>query len=487
MTGTELPAVTIARAGEAPFAAATAVFNLAAPVRPAAAVTVRTVEEVRRAVRHAVSERLWIRPLTSGHASSSARPMDDSLLVRTEPAGPVEIDAASRTARIPAGTRWGAVVEAAAAHGLAAAHGTSATVGVVGYLLRGGVSVYGRHTGLAVNTVRAVELVTADGELHCADAATDPELFWALRGGGGGFGVVTAVEIGLFPADRVITGAAFWPAAHGPELFSRWIRWTRNAPSTVTTALRVMNLPDVPGIPPELTGGPVVCLTGTVLARTEHDAVTAERRAEELLGPLRSVAEPLLDTWSAAAPPAVVGSHMDPTDPVPVAGDHLLLSQLGEDGIDVFLRLLGEGSGSPLVNAELRQLGGALAAHHPDGGALTRLDAAFAFTAGGLVTDPAAESAIRAHCAKVRSGLAPWDTGWTAPTLVEHLDQPQRHLSPDTVARVDRVRRRIDPSGIFRHDIPPGASARYEKETDASAAPMSNPGHRHRLTDERRL
>ncbi|MFD3659463.1 FAD-binding protein [Streptomyces sp. NPDC058659] len=461
MTGIDPPAVTITHPGQASFAAATAVFNLAAPVRPAAAVTVHTAEQARAAVRHALSERLWARPHTTGHASSSARPMHDALLIRTEPAGAVEIDAKARTARVPAGTRWGAVVEAAAAHGLAAAHGTSSTVGVVGYLLRGGISVYGRHTGLAVNTVRAIELVTADGESRRVDATRDPELFWALRGGGGGFGVVTALEIGLFPAARVITGAAFWPAAHGPQLFSRWIRWTRDAPQAVTTALRVMNLPDVPGIPPELTGGPVVCLTGTVLSPTDDDLANARLQAHDLLGPLRAVAPTLLDTWSDTAPTAVAASHMDPTDPVPVVGDHLLLSTLDQDATDTFLRLLGEGSHSPLVNAELRQLGGALAAPDPHGGALSRLDAAFAFTAGGLALDPAAADTIRAHCAKVRSALAPWDTGWTAPTLVERPDQPQRHLPPDAIARADRVRRRVDPSGIFRYDIPPGASARY--------------------------
>ncbi|MEU6405199.1 FAD-binding protein [Streptomyces sp. NPDC046985] len=461
MTGTEARAVRIARPPEAEYAAATAVFNLAAPVRPAAAVTVRTADEVRAAVRRARADRLWVRPHTSGHASSSARPMHGSLLVRTEPSGPVEVDAAARVARVPAGTRWAAVVEAAAAHGLAAAHGTSPTVGVVGYLLRGGVSVYGRHTGLAANALRAVELVTADGLTCRADAAADPELFWALRGGGGGFGVVTAVEIGLFPAARVIAGAAFWPAAHGRELTARWTRWTRDAPGTVTTALRVMNLPAVPGIPPELTGGPVLCLTGTVLSPAEDDLGAARLRAEDLLAPLRAVAAPLLDTWREGAPTAVPQAHMDPTEPVPVLGDHLLLSPLGPDGAEVFLQLLGEGSGSPLVNAELRQLGGALAVPAPDGGALSRLDAAFAFTAGGLAVDPAARAAIQAHCAKVRSALAPWDTGWTAPTLVERLDQPQRHLPPETVARVDGVRRRIDPDGLFRHDVTPGSSARY--------------------------
>ncbi|KJK58375.1 FAD-binding oxidoreductase [Saccharothrix sp. ST-888] len=461
MNGTDQSAAAVARPGEPAFAAATAVFNLAAPVRPAAAVTVRTADQVRAALRHAEAEQLWVRVHTSGHAASSARPMDGSLLIRTEPAGPVEVDPQTRTARIPAGTRWGAVVEAAARHGLAAPHGSSPTVGAVGYLLRGGISFYGRRAGLAVNSVRAVELVTPDGELRRVDGTADPELFWALRGGGGGLGVVTAVEIGLFPAARVVTGAAFWPAVHGPELLSRWLRWTRDAPSAVTTALRVLNFPAVPGIPPVLTGGPVVCLAGVVLGPTADDLATAEAQAEELLGPLRAVAEPVFDTWCTTTPPAVVRTHMDPTDPVPVVGDHLLLSELDGQGAEVFLQVLGEGSGSPLVNAELRQLGGALAVPDPDGGALSHLEAAFAFTAGGLAVDPVATAAIRSHCAKVRSALAPWDSGWTAPTLVERLDQPQRHLSPEAVERLDRIRRRVDRSGRFRHDVPPGASARY--------------------------
>ncbi|MET8541628.1 FAD-dependent oxidoreductase [Kitasatospora sp. NPDC004799] len=451
----------VALPGDPDYAAATAVFNLAAPVRPAAAVTVRTVAEVRASLEHARRAGRWVRVHTTGHASSSARPMDDALLIRTEPAGPVEIDPAARTARVPAGTRWGAVVEAAAAHGLAAPHGTSPTVGVVGFLLRGGISFYGRRAGLAVNSVRAVELVTPDGEFRRVSAGADPELFWALRGGGGGLGVVTAIELELFPAARVVTGAAFWPAAHGPELLARWLDWSRDAPEEVTTAFRVMNLPAVPEIPAVLTGGPVVCLAGVVLSPTEDGVATAEGRAADLLGRFRAVAEPVLDTWCTTTPPAVVRTHMDPTDPVPVLGDHLLLSDLGKDGAETFLRVLGEGSGSPLVNAELRQLGGALAVPGPDGGALSHLEAAHAFTAGGLAVDRASAAAVRAHCAEVRSALAPWDTGRTAPTLVERLEQPQRHLSAAAVERLDRVRRRVDPAGRMRHDVPPGASNRY--------------------------
>ncbi len=456
MTTVDERGTSVALPGDPAFEAATQVFNLAAPAEPAAAVTARTVEEVRAAIRYAESERLPVRVHTTGHAAATARPMHNALLIRTELGGAVEVDAQRRVARIPAGTRWGAVVEAVAPHGLAAPHGSAATVGVVGYLLRGGLSFYSRKVGLAVNSVRAIELVTADGELRRVDASSDPELFWALRGGGGGFGVVTAVEVDLFPVARVVTGAAFWPAVHAAALLRTWREWTLDAPSEATTSLRVFNLPPLPEIPPVLRAGTVLCVDGVVLSATEDDVTTAQRQAEDLLEPLRSVAEPVLDTWELTTPPAVLHAHMDPADPVPIAGDHLLLDEIGEDGAGEFVRVVGEGSGSPLVVAGLRQLGGACSVPDPAGGALTHLAARFAYSGAGVPDSPATAAAIRSHCATVRAALSPWDTGRTAPTFVENLEQPQGHLSPDQVLAIDQVRDRVDPSGRFRDDILPG-------------------------------
>ncbi|MFI7057935.1 FAD-binding oxidoreductase [Streptosporangium canum] len=444
--------------GDAAYDAATQVFNLAAPARPVAAVTAHTIDQVRNAIRHAESEGLQVRVHTTGHASAATRPMDGAVLIRTELGGAVEIDARSRVARVPAGTRWGAVAEAGAPYGLAAPHGSSPTVGVVGYLLRGGLSPYGRQVGLAVNSVRAIELVTADGELRRVDASSDPQLFWALRGGGGGFGVVTAVEIELFPAVKVITGAAYWPAVHAERLLSAWRRWTLDAPWEVTTSLRVMNLPPLPDVPPALAAGPVLSVDGAVLSTTD-DVTVARRYAEDLLGPLRAVAEPVMDTWELTTPAAVLHAHMDPSDPVPFHGDHMLLSEIGDDGAAEFLRVVGEGSGSPLIVAGLRQLGGAFAVPDPAGGALDHLDARYSYAGSGVPFDPDVARALVDHCAKVRAALEPWDTGRTVPSFVERLDQPQRHLSPEQVDAVDRVRARVDPAGRFRGDIAPNASA----------------------------
>ncbi|WP_020670875.1 FAD-binding oxidoreductase [Amycolatopsis nigrescens] len=458
MTTIDEPGTSIALPAEPAYQDATRVFNLAAPARPAAALTARTVEEIRAALRYAESEGLPVRVHTTGHASAAVRPILDSLLIRTRLTGGVEIDAARRVARIPAGTCWGAVVEAACEHGLTAAHGSSATVGVVGYLLGGGMSFYGRKRGLAANSVRAIELVTADGEPRRVDASADPELFWALRGGGGGFGVVTAVELGLFPAAEVITGAAYWPAAHAGRLLSVWRRWTLDAPWDVTTSMRMMNLPRAPNVPPELAAGPTLCVDGAVLCE-DGDLAGASSHAEDLLGPLRAVAEPVLDTWQTTTASAVLHAHMDPDQPMPVIGDHLLLGELGADGAAEFLRVLGEGSGSPLIAAGLRQLGGAYSVPPPDAGALGHFEARYSYAGSGVPMGGVTAEELRAHCEKVREALGPWDTGRTAPSFVEHFGQPQGHLTEEQVLAVDRVRARVDPGGLFRGDIAPNATA----------------------------
>jgi hypothetical protein len=450
--------MSVSSPGEPGYADATRVFNLAAPARPAAAVTARSVADVRDALRFAAAEGLPVRTHTTGHAAAAGAPMDGALLIRTELAGAVEVDTARGLARMPAGTRWGAVVEATTPHGYTTPHGSSATVGVVGYLLGGGLSFYGRRVGLAANGVRAVELVTADGEPRRVDATTDPELFRALRGGGGGFGVVTAVEIDLFPATTVVTGAAFWPAVHARRLVSAWTRWCETAPDVASTSLRVMNLPDVPDVPRVLSQGPMVCVDGVVLA-PGADPTGAQAVAAELLGPLRTVAPPVMDTWRVATPADVPAVHMDPPEPVPFLGDHLLLRELGDDGVAAFVGAVGQDSGSPLVIAGLRQLGGAFAAPDVSGGVLNHVDARYSYSGSGVPLGPLTPEALLRYCGVVRAALAPWDTGRTLPTFVEHADQPQRHLTAEQVAAVDRVRTRVDPHGRFRGDVAVDATA----------------------------
>lgn len=435
--------------GDVGYAEATAVFNTALPLHPATAVTVRSVEEACAAVARAAAEGVSVRTHTTGHSAGSGPDMASALLVRTRIEGRIEVDTASRVVRVPAGSVWGDVVDACAEHGLAVPHGSSPTVGVVGYLLRGGLSSHGRLSGVAANSLRAVELVTSDGRARRVDAASDPDLLWALRGGGGGLGVVTSVEVDLFPAADVHTGAAFWRVEDAHRLLPLWTAWAREAPRTVTTSLRVMRLPDSPDVPEELRSRPVVCVDGAALG--DASAVSdASDTAEDLLGPLRAAAWPVLDTWRRADLTAVPTSHMDPVTPLPLITDHMLLREDGGREAAGFLEAALDESCEHLANVELRQLGGALAEPDVPGGALDRFDAAYALVAGGVPV--AGRETVDTGLAHVRRALSPWDTGRAAPTFSGAGANGTPALTAEHIRALDSVRERTDPLGLFRDD-----------------------------------
>jgi hypothetical protein len=434
---------------------ATAVYNLFAPVQPDEAVIADSAGSVAAAITRARSRGLDVEVISTGHASSMADRMSGALLVRTVPSGPVEVDPQTHRARIPAGTRWGAVAEAAAQYGLGAMHGSSPDVGAVGYLLRGGLSFYGRRFGLAVNSLRAVELVSADGQLHRVDTDHDPSLFWAVRGGGGGFGVVTAVEIELFDTAGVWTGADWWPVSEAGPLLDAWAGWTRTAPREVTTSFRILRLPPLPGVPEPLTHGPVACLDGVALATSSAEVPGVSAKVDDLLGRMRAVATPLLATWRAATTLDVPQTHMDPPDPLRAVGDHMVLRDLDEDGQQAFLSTADAASQSPLIFSELRQLGGALSDPVADGGAVNHLKGAHCYYALAVPADEGQAAAMRRYLAQARTALAPWDTGSVVPNFVEDRDNPGRWMDEERAAFVDLVRRGIDPDGLFRRGVWP--------------------------------
>jgi FAD/FMN-containing dehydrogenase len=434
---------------------ATSTFNLSAEVRPAFATVARSRSQVVDAVNHARRAGMPVRVASTGHGATAAAPFDGSLLIRVELGEDVRIDPTSRTATVPAGTTWGAVVGAAAKHDLAAVHGSAASVGVIGYLLRGGVSFYGRQHGLAVNSLRSISIVLADGTEVVVSDDHEPDLFWALRGGGGGFGVVTEVVIDLFPMPAILTGATIWDAKHAAVITSRWARWTEDAPESISTSLRLMNLPAAPGIPPELTAGQILVIDGAVIPPHDGDLTAAGSIASDLFGPLAVSAAPLMSTWHAATPGELLQTHMDPSDPLPYAGHHILLEHLPEAGIEQFVAAAGPDSGPPLMIAELRQLGGAFATPARAGGALDRTAAHFAHIAIDLVPPTRTVASVTGDLRRLADALAPWNTGRTLPSVVEDYDAAQRTFDDTTAAEVAAVRRRFDPDGRFAHDVDP--------------------------------
>ncbi len=219
-----------------------------------------------------------------------------------------------------AGVIWEDVVDAAAPHGLYALHGSSPTVGVAGYSLGGGMGWLARSHGLQTNSLTAIELVTADGELVRTDADNDPELFWALRGGGGNFGIVTALEFRLYPVTEAYAGFMVWDWSEAERVIPAYVRWAATAPDDVTTSLRIMQLPPLEEIPAPIRGRSIVLIDGAVT----HDP--------QVLGPLRGL-NPEIDTFATVPAPSLVRLHQDPEDPVPYVSESGLLRELTPEAI----------------------------------------------------------------------------------------------------------------------------------------------------------
>ena len=342
-------------------------WNLHADQRPAFVVFPENADDAVAIVDYARRYGLRIAPQGTGHNASPLAWDANTILLSTSRMRGVIVDVPARRARVSAGTLWLDVTALASEHGLAPLAGSSPDVGVVGYCLGGGVSWLGRAHGLAANSVLGIELVTADGRLRRVDADHDADLFWALRGGGGSFGVVTAMEIALYPVPELYAGAMFWPIERSSEILHAWREWTLTAPDTVTSSARILQLPPLPQIPEPLRGGSFVTIDAAVIGSRAFGA--------EIVQPLRDL-RPDIDTFEMVAPVALSRLHNDPEEPVPGMAEHRMLAELPPEAIDAFVAAAGPGSGSALLAAEIRHLGGALGVAQPGHGALAKLDAA---------------------------------------------------------------------------------------------------------------
>ncbi len=421
-------------------------FNLTADQRPAAVVHAADARDVSAAVRFAGEHDLRVAPQVTGHGAVSLE-LDGTLLLKTTEIKGVEIDAGARRARVGSGTTWGEVLEPAAADGLAALHGTSGGVGITGYTLGGGFGWYARKHGLQSNSVAAIELVTAEGEELRVDHENEPELFWALRGGGGSFGVVTALEFDLFPVTEVYAGMLLFPWERSAEVLHAWNELLPSLPDELTSLARILQVPDMPEVPEMVRGGKFAGVEAAFLGTEEEGA--------KLLEPLRALG-PDIDTFAMVPPPALAFLHMDPPEPVPGLGGHRLYEELPATAIDALVEAAGPDSGSPLISVELRHSGGALGRSGPGHGALASLKGSICTFAVGMVIDEQAAAALAAQIEKVEDALRPHDAGAYL-NFAEYKLDPAEMFGDEALQRLRRVRTEYDPNGLFRsnHEIAP--------------------------------
>lgn len=408
--------------------------------KPAAISTPTTVAGVQEAIRWARENGLKVANQATGHVSVALPDLGNALLLKPAIDLSPSINKDAGFARIGAGTRWRPVVEAAAANGMAAMHGSSPTVGVVGYHLGGGLSFYGRQHGLACNMIRAIEVVTADGELARVDRENEPDLYWALRGGGGLFATVTAIEFDLLPFAEVFGGASFWPVETAEAALSTWLDWTRGAPESVTSTFRIMNLPPFETVPEPIRGKNLAVIDGAALDKTDGEALVAL---------LRDLGEPVMAQWGMMPAPAISSLHGDPEDPVPAIGNSTMINEVGDELVSAFVEAAGADSGCSLIAAELRQLGGALSRPDPDGGVASMIDGEFIAFGVGLAPEPGMKAKTEEDLVRLMESVGPWEGGRQYYNFAVGGATCQDCFPEDDIEALKAIRHEYDPEELY--------------------------------------
>ncbi|WP_416971108.1 FAD-binding oxidoreductase [Streptomyces sp. 4F14] len=421
--------------------------------RPSALVRAEGVADVRRAVRYAARHGLEVAVQATGHGLNV--PTEGGVLIETSRMAHVRVDPVTRTAWAAAGTRWEQVIEAAWEHGLAPLSGSSPDVGVVGYTLSGGVGLLSRAFGCAADHVLRVDLVTADGEPRSLTPGDD--LFWAVRGGGGNFGVVTGLEFALFPVDRLYAGGLYFDTPHLPAVLRAYREWTATVPDTMSSSIGLIPMPDVPGVPPPLRGRHLAHVRIAYLGTAES--------GERLVAPLRALGPRLVDTLGEMPFTASGTIHNEPKQPRNFYCANAMLGEFGEALPDAVLDLVGPGRGVFAV-VQFNHLGAALAKRPEVENAVSHRGASHALRVVTLPQGPGRDPAHEVAQGVTRAA-APWTLG-RSPNFVQGderaYEQARECYEPAVFERLAALKAVHDPGNMFRCNvnIPPAGRQAYK-------------------------
>lgn len=416
--------------GDEGFDVARRPWNLAVDQRVAAVVDAADAADVAAVVRQARLAGLAVLAQPSGHGASGDT--DGAILLRTGGLSGVEICPQERMARVGAGVKWGEVT-AAGPHGLTGLAGSSPAVSVTGYTLGGGLSWFSRAHGFAANSVRAFDVVDADGVQRRVTAQSDPELFWALRGGSGEFAVVTAVEFSLHPAPELYGGRTVWPASAAPAVLEAYREVTATAPDELTVWYDLLQFP----------GAPAMVAVDTTYLGPAGEAEALLRRFDKIDGRMSDSRGPL--------PVAELGTiTAEPTDPGPGTSRAELLTELTDDVAEA---LLAEPI-DPLLSVQLRHLGGALAGLPANAGACGELTEPYLLYTFGIPTTPEKAAAVHERQRDLAAALTPYTSGRKPYTFLAPGERAANAFTPAALSRLRALKRERDPRGTFRTNYP---------------------------------
>jgi hypothetical protein len=411
--------------------------------QPSILVLAKTVDDVCEAVRYANLHGLKIAVQATGHGQP--KECIGGMLIVTSLMRGVAIDPKTATARVQGGAMWSDVITPAFEFGLAPLSGSSPDVGVVGYLLGGGIGITMRTFGLGIDSIRSAQMVTANGELIRTSPTENADLFWALKGGGGAFGIVTEIEVALVPCAMLFGGSMMFPADRAEEVLCAYALWTRDLPCEATVCATIMNFPPVPFVPEFLHGKSFVILMGAICSPEEEARAIIKPMMD--LGPMTSDFGMIPYTASAMI-------HKDPVDPLPATGQGTLLKELTPETVRTLLDAIGDIPTSPNLKIDIRHIGNRSGSAPVTCSSLDGLrDANYLLFCLGAPIGPITLEAMAAQIDRIFAALEPVRYGgsflnWSGETNVP-ASRIEKCYSPDDLSKIRQIKDSVDPNNVF--------------------------------------
>lgn len=447
VTGDQLDALRARLAGQLitadrpEFDAARSTLYITVDRRPLAVVRAANAQDIAAAVDFARENSLPLAVRSGGHSLAHHSVIDGSIVVDLSTMRSVTIDPETRTARVQAGANSGDLAGPAHEYGLALSTGDTHSVGLGGLTTGGGIGFMVRQYGLAIDNLLEAQVVTADGGIVTASADENPDLFWAIRGGGGNFGIVAEFTFQLAPVDHILGGDLVLPASR--EVIRGYLDYAISAPEELTLIANVMHAPPAPYVPQERIGELVL----SVLVTWTGDVEEGER----VLAPLRALATPVADAVSVIPYPAIYNFTAHQAAPHAASIRMMFADELSDDAIDATLAAMNHAT-SPYSIVQLRALGGAYARVSNDATAFAHRDRRYFVAVIGIWLD-AAEDAARhgAWTASLWETLRPEGSGVYVNFLEnEGLDRVREAYPGTTFNRLEAVKGQYDPENLFR-------------------------------------
>lgn len=410
---------------------------------PAVIVVAQNTQDIVAAVNFAHEANLSIAVQSTGHGMQYAA--DDNLLIITSQMRGVTVDVHENTARAEAGAIWKDILDKSTPLGLAPLLGSSPHVGVVGYTLGRGIGWLSRRYGFAADSLRGIELVTSDGKIRRASPTEHAELFWGLRGGGGNFGVVTALEFELYPVPTIYGGDMTYPGDAAGDALRFFREWVKTAPDELTASIAVMKFPSLPFVPKEMWGKQQVI----VRAAYDGDVQVGESYIQQWL----DWRTPLTNTFHEM-PFAEIGTiQKDPVNPTAGFGSNELARELSDGLIEVILRHMTRAD-SPMTFTEIRHAGGAITRFPADANAIAHRDAEFYVNVAGLTPTPEAYEAVKQYVPQYKADLRPYVMGGVYLNFMKGAEAKERihdAFPPEIFERLLALKQQYDPQNRFRY------------------------------------